>query len=42
MRLESGLSIEQLLVSLREQRERYHEERYATDEPFARTHDEPK
>ena len=31
LRLESGLSIDQLLVSLREQRERYHEERYATD-----------
>lgn len=33
MRLESGLSIEELLVSLRERRERYHEERYATDQP---------
>ena len=42
LRLESGLSIDQLLVSLREQRERYHEERYATDEPFDRAHDEPK
>jgi AbrB family looped-hinge helix DNA binding protein len=29
MRVESGLSIEQLLGSLREQRERYHEGRYA-------------
>jgi AbrB family looped-hinge helix DNA binding protein len=29
MRIEAGLSIEQLLVSLREQRERYYEERYA-------------
>jgi len=29
LRVESGLSIDQLLVSLREQRERYHEERYA-------------
>ncbi len=29
MRVESGLSIEQLLGNLREQRERYHEERYA-------------
>jgi AbrB family looped-hinge helix DNA binding protein len=42
LRLESGLSIDQLLVSLREQRERYHEERYAADEPFDRAHDEPK
>lgn len=33
MRLESGLSIEELLVSLRARRERYHEERYATDQP---------
>ena len=32
MRLESGLSIEELLVSLREQRERYHAEHYATDQ----------
>lgn len=29
MRVEAGLSIEQLLDSLREQRERYHAERYA-------------
>jgi len=33
MRLESGLSIEELLVSLREQRERYNEERYAIARP---------
>jgi bifunctional DNA-binding transcriptional regulator/antitoxin component of YhaV-PrlF toxin-antitoxin module len=29
LRVESGLSIDQLLMSLREQRERYHEEHYA-------------
>ena len=29
IRLESGLSIEELLISLREQRERYQVERYA-------------
>ncbi len=33
MRLESGLSIEQLLLGLREQRERYHHEHYAPDQP---------
>ena len=33
MRLESGLSIEELLASLREQRARYHQERYAADQP---------
>ena len=32
MRLESGLSIEELLASLREQRARYHQERYAADQ----------
>jgi bifunctional DNA-binding transcriptional regulator/antitoxin component of YhaV-PrlF toxin-antitoxin module len=33
MRLEAGLSIEELLVSLREQRERYHVERHAAGQP---------
>lgn len=32
MRQEAGLSIEQLLVTLREQRERYYQERYAADD----------
>jgi bifunctional DNA-binding transcriptional regulator/antitoxin component of YhaV-PrlF toxin-antitoxin module len=30
-RLEAGLSIEELLSTLREQRERYHQERYGPD-----------
>jgi hypothetical protein len=34
MRLESGLSIEELLASLHEQRERHHEERNATTATF--------
>jgi len=29
LRLEAGLSLDQLLANLREQRERYHEEHYA-------------
>ena len=33
MRLGAGLSTEELLVSLREQRERYNEERYAAGQP---------
>ncbi len=33
MRLEAGLSVEELMVSLREQRERYHAERYAAGQP---------
>ncbi|MBC7249777.1 MAG: AbrB/MazE/SpoVT family DNA-binding domain-containing protein [Anaerolineae bacterium] len=32
-RLEAGLSIEELLANLREQRERYCRENYATDQP---------
>ena len=32
LRLEAGLSIQDLLVSLREQREHYHKERYAAGE----------
>jgi AbrB family looped-hinge helix DNA binding protein len=32
-RIEAGLSIEELLASLREQRERYYTERYAGDQP---------
>jgi AbrB family looped-hinge helix DNA binding protein len=32
-RVEAGLSIEELLASLREQRERYYTERYASDQP---------
>ena len=32
-RLEAGLSIEELLVGLREQRERYYTERYDPDAP---------
>ncbi len=31
-RLEAGLSIEELLIDLRQQRERYHQEHYADDE----------
>lgn len=30
MRVEAGLSIEDLLLSLREQRERYHQEKYGS------------
>lgn len=33
MRLEAGFSMDQLLVSLREQRERYHAERYGNTQP---------
>ncbi|MFZ1267017.1 MAG: hypothetical protein WAU95_11175, partial [Anaerolineae bacterium] len=33
LRLEAGLSLDQLLVSLRQQRERYYEEHYAAAEP---------
>lgn len=33
MRLEAGFSMDQLLVSLREQRERYHTERYGNTQP---------
>jgi len=33
MRLGAGLSIEELLVGLREQRERYYEERHAAGQP---------
>jgi AbrB family looped-hinge helix DNA binding protein len=33
MRLEAGLSIDELLVSLREQRERYNVERHAAGQP---------
>ncbi|UCC63639.1 MAG: AbrB/MazE/SpoVT family DNA-binding domain-containing protein [Anaerolineae bacterium] len=32
-RVEAGLSIEELLANLREQRERYYQENYASDEP---------
>jgi AbrB family looped-hinge helix DNA binding protein len=32
-RLEAGLSIEELLSGLREQRERYYREKYAGDQP---------
>jgi AbrB family looped-hinge helix DNA binding protein len=32
-RVEAGLSIEKLLANLREQRERYYRENYASDEP---------
>jgi AbrB family looped-hinge helix DNA binding protein len=32
-RLEAGLSTEELLKGLREQRERYYRENYATDQP---------
>lgn len=32
-RLEAGLSTEELLSGLREQRERYYRENYATDQP---------
>ena len=42
IRMEAGLSIDDLLVGLREQRERYYEERYATDQSFDRAHDEPQ
>jgi AbrB family looped-hinge helix DNA binding protein len=31
LRLEAGLSVEELLVTLREQRERYYQEHYASD-----------
>jgi AbrB family looped-hinge helix DNA binding protein len=31
-RLEAGLSVEELLTNLREQRERYYQENYAADE----------
>ena len=33
LRLEAGLSLDQLLVSLRQQRERYYEEHYAAAKP---------
>jgi AbrB family looped-hinge helix DNA binding protein len=33
VRLEAGLSVEELLIGLREQRERYHRENYAGDQP---------
>lgn len=33
LRLEAGLSLDQLLVSLRQQRERYYEEHYAAAQP---------
>ena len=33
VRIEAGLSIEELLANLREQRERYHRENYATNQP---------
>jgi len=33
LRLEAGLSLDQLLASLREQRQRYHEEHYAAAQP---------
>jgi len=33
MRLEAGFSMDQLLVSLREQRERYHTERHGNTQP---------
>jgi len=32
-RIEAGLSIEELLANLREQREQYYRENYATDQP---------
>jgi len=32
-RVEAGLSIEELLANLREQRERYYQETYASDQP---------
>jgi len=32
-RIEAGLSIEELLANLREQRERYYREHYAPDQP---------
>ncbi|MCR4407536.1 MAG: AbrB/MazE/SpoVT family DNA-binding domain-containing protein [Anaerolineae bacterium] len=32
-RIEAGLSIEELLTNLREQREQYYRENYATDQP---------
>lgn len=32
-RIEAGLSIEELLANLREQRERYYRENYASDQP---------
>jgi hypothetical protein len=32
-RLETGLSVEELLAGLREQRERYYTEKYANDNP---------
>jgi bifunctional DNA-binding transcriptional regulator/antitoxin component of YhaV-PrlF toxin-antitoxin module len=32
-RLETGLSVEELLAGLREQRERYYTEKYASDNP---------
>jgi AbrB family looped-hinge helix DNA binding protein len=32
-RIEAGLSIEELLANLRQQRERYYTERYAGDQP---------
>ncbi len=32
-RLEAGLSVEELVKGLREQRERYYQEKYASDQP---------
>jgi len=32
-RIEAGLSIEELLANLRQQRERYYRENYAADQP---------
>lgn len=32
MRLEAGLSVEELMRNLREQRERYYQEKYASDQ----------
>jgi AbrB family looped-hinge helix DNA binding protein len=33
VRLEAGLSVEELLIGLREQRERYHRDNYVGDQP---------
>ncbi len=33
VRLEAGLSVEELLTNLRDQRDRYYRETYATDQP---------
>ncbi len=32
MRVEAGLTVEEMLTTLREQRERYHQENYAADQ----------